>query len=360
MNTLAWPSAQVRCGRADNGWVVTLEAVWRWLNDDVDPMVHARQRIVGKLSALGALMLAVFGLAGWWDHQYAVAALGGVLTLALGGNAWSLQRQQAPLLPFWALASALVLGSFAALALRGVSALLWSFPVLFVISFSLPRRLAKALAAVLVTGLFAGCALTLERSMALRAGLVMVAMAAMLGTVLECIADLQRALIDQASIDPLTSALNRRQLQPQLDRVRSPAWPSASQHAVLAIDVDNFKHINDRHGHDVGDQVLRRLVDSLRRRARHSDQLFRVGGEEFLLLLPEVTEQVAGGIAESLRLRLAQDELLPGHPVTVSIGVAMLADAGTTQDWIRRADKALYEAKRRGRDRVVMASEVST
>ncbi|MFN7725610.1 MAG: GGDEF domain-containing protein [Rubrivivax sp.] len=323
------------------------------MNEEVDPLAHARQRIVPRLSTWAGAMLLVSGLAGFWDRAWAAGALGALLGAALLGNAWALHRWGRPALPFWALAVLLVSGSFIALSLRGLNAVFWACPVLFVIVFTLPHRLAKTLAVVLATGLALGGAWLVSPSMGVRLFLMLLLIVGMFIAVLDCIGELQRALVQQASTDPLTGALNRRQLPAALDQVRGQA---GQPHAVLAIDVDHFKRINDQHGHDVGDEVLRRLVAAVMARRRRADRLFRVGGEEFLLLLPGVEADDAWRLAEALRQRLAEAELLPGHPVTVSIGLAMLGDAASAQDWIRHADQALYRAKRDGRNRVVVAT----
>jgi len=354
---LAWGGAQAGRFRADVQGVVNIAALLRWLNDDVDPLALARQRIVRNLSALSAAMLAVFSLASLWDGYVGPACLGVLLTLALGSNAWAIQRHRAPVVPFWVLACALIAGAVAALAMRGLPALFWACPVLFIICFTLPRRLAKLLAWVLIGGLGLGAGLQAGWSMGVRVTLALSLILGMLVSVFDCVADMQSALVAQADTDPLTGALNRRQLQQHLESALALGAASAGQHAVLAIDIDHFKLINDRHGHDMGDEVLRRLVATVNGRTRRGDQLFRVGGEEFLLLLRAVGSQDALAMAEVLRQRLAQADLLPDQPVTVSIGVAMPGDCQTAQDWIRRADRALYAAKRGGRDRVVMAEE---
>ena len=125
---------------------------------------------------------------------------------------------------------------------------------------------------------------------------------------------------------------------------------------MLAIDIDHFKRINDSRGHDVGDEVLRRLVAAVVARKRRSDLLFRIGGEEFLLLLPGASLDNAQGVADELRVRLGQADLLPDVRVTVSIGVSALEAGQTAEAWVKRADVALFEAKRSGRDRVVVAA----
>ena len=173
----------------------------------------------------------------------------------------------------------------------------------------------------------------------------------MINVVLNVVGDLQRALVAQTITDPLTGAYNRRHLDSQLDW-HVHAAVGDGEDALLVIDIDHFKRINDTHGHDVGDEVLRKVVTAVSTRKRRSDLLFRMGGEEFVLLLPGATLDQACQMAEELRLRLAQSDLLPGEPVTVSIGVSALRKGQSADSWIKSADGALYRAKRSGRNRV--------
>jgi len=139
-------------------------------------------------------------------------------------------------------------------------------------------------------------------------------------------------------------------------RAARGASRSATGDALLAIDIDNFKRINDEHGHAAADHVLCRLVTAIGARRRSGDLLFRTGGEEFVLLLPRITRVAAQSVAEELRERLAQAELMPGRSVTVSIGISALAPGQSVDTWTQAADAALYEARRAGRNRVVVAA----
>ena len=123
--------------------------------------------------------------------------------------------------------------------------------------------------------------------------------------------------------------------------------------ALMLIDVDHFKHINDRHGHPYGDLVLRNLAVVLNRVKRANDIACRFGGEEFAILLPVIeigaARTLAQRIMDSLRLFPWEKD-----PITVSIGMAMCSDTCTADELIKDADTALYRAKREGRNRVVL------
>lgn len=157
-----------------------------------------------------------------------------------------------------------------------------------------------------------------------------------------------------AHTDPLTGAGNRRWLESRLPSRLPP------HSAIAQLDLDRFKQINDRFGHAVGDRVLVEFARCLQGQLRSSDLLARMGGEEFVVYLPEVALAEAQAIAERLctsvaALHLGADGV---HiPVTVSIGLAWVHGAGTSSDdWFKRADDALYQAKQSGRNRVVLAA----
>jgi len=167
----------------------------------------------------------------------------------------------------------------------------------------------------------------------------------------------QAQLRHLARTDPLTGTLNRLALDEAATAMFRQA--TARPPAVLMIDADHFKAINDRFGHDGGDRVLAALAQAITRALRHDDVLGRVGGEEFLVLLPDSGLDDAMALAERLRADVeAVRVMLDGAPlaVTVSIGVAARTDSDTTPAaLVRRADRALYAAKHAGRNRVAAA-----
>ena len=155
--------------------------------------------------------------------------------------------------------------------------------------------------------------------------------------------------------DGLTNLANRK----QLDALLNDEIPRARRHgrdlALLMLDIDHFKNINDSHGHLTGDSVLRSLAAILQKRLRPNDKLGRYGGEEFCAILPETNLQSATKIAEELRALIAAHTFVAEESelrVTISIGAAALADGMQPDDLYKRSDELLYQAKRSGRNKV--------
>jgi diguanylate cyclase (GGDEF)-like protein len=169
-------------------------------------------------------------------------------------------------------------------------------------------------------------------------------------------AELYAELSERATTDPLTGLLNSRWLRDVGDRELAQSDRSGRPMAILLIDLDHFKDINDSAGHATGDLVLRRVATELRAMVRAGDAAVRLGGEEFILMLRDADVAAALRIAEAFRSRLANLSLprdcLPRQRLTASIGIAGFPDqAQTLQALVKAADAAMYTAKRAGRDR---------
>ncbi len=160
--------------------------------------------------------------------------------------------------------------------------------------------------------------------------------------------------------DPLTHLFNRRHLSTVMNFQNRKVRSTQGQFAVILLDIDQFKPVNDRFGHDVGDLTLKRISELLLENVRSSDFVFRYGGEEFLVLLPSVQESTAMTVAEKLR-RTVENEVftLPDGStlkLTISCGIALNGGELNYERTIKRADQAMYQAKRAGRNRCVMVS----
>jgi diguanylate cyclase (GGDEF)-like protein/hemerythrin-like metal-binding protein len=161
-----------------------------------------------------------------------------------------------------------------------------------------------------------------------------------------------RDLARQADTDALTGVLNRHGFNTMISRELARARRHTQPLAVVILDIDHFKQVNDRHGHAAGDQVLEGLARILESHVRESDLVARWGGEEFVVIAPMTGIDGAANLAEKIRALLESTDLGPEGPVTASFGVAELKPDDTVEALLHRADEALYRAKTGGRNRV--------
>jgi two-component system cell cycle response regulator len=175
----------------------------------------------------------------------------------------------------------------------------------------------------------------------------------------ERLRDNVQASIEMAITDGLTGLFNRRYMETHLTSLAEQAAARGKPMTVMMIDIDYFKSINDGHGHDAGDDVLREFALRIRKSIRNIDLACRYGGEEFVIVMPETDIAVATMVAERIRRRIATEPFPIQHgavklDVTISIGIATLGASGDdAAAMLKRADTALYRAKRDGRNRVV-------
>jgi len=185
-------------------------------------------------------------------------------------------------------------------------------------------------------------------------GQVLSELAAMQGKLKIMIGELDRL----ASTDKLTGAWNRRRfeetIETEMDRLRR----YGNRLSLMILDVDHFKNINDQYGHAVGDQVLVDLSDTIRSSLRSSDSLTRWGGEEFVILCPNTTLAIVSKLAERLRKKIATVNFQQVGSITVSFGAAECGPSETWEQWLHRADEALYLAKSSGRDQVQVVKKL--
>jgi len=160
--------------------------------------------------------------------------------------------------------------------------------------------------------------------------------------------------LEQAALrDPLTGLWNRRHILRQLEQVLMQKRQFGQDFSLALLDIDDFKSINDHHGHFTGDEVLVCLARTLEQRIRESDLICRWGGEEFLILLPQTRLDSAVYLAECLRNKIEHTRFPHPATLTVSMGVAQYQEQETLETLIMRVDGALYQAKSMGRNRVV-------
>lgn len=171
---------------------------------------------------------------------------------------------------------------------------------------------------------------------------------------------LEERLRIAADMDALTGAYSRRRFFELLHEEMERASRYQRSLSLVMFDVDNFKEINDRHGHQVGDRVLATISELVRGQIRESEHLSRYGGDEFMLLLPETQIEDAARTAERLREMMQKRNLKEPVDLSCSFGVCQFQPGEEVGELIQRADKALYEAKKQGRNRVVVCQRDMT
>ncbi len=283
----------------------------------------------------------------------ALAAAVVVAGLLLGG----------PRLPFWALAPlgpiGVLLIAFALSTTPGAGdgAVLYVWPVLWT-TFFFGRR--GALAIVLSIGLAHAVTLLLLPAASSYPGRwldVMVAVSVLAIVVLTLVDRNDRLLTQlagEARTDALTGLLNRRGFDERASLELARSSRDRGSIALLAFDIDYFKHINDEWGHEIGDRVLVRIGRLLRNESRDIDVVARFGGEEFIIMLPACADVEAQALAERVRLAVATRDSSELPPVRMSAGIVASVAPESVESMLQRADSALYHAKRAGRDRAVL------
>jgi diguanylate cyclase (GGDEF)-like protein len=323
-----------------------------------DIMEFYRERIMYMLAIAIAIFITPFAILNFYEGHtlLGVAIMGVVVTFCADGLAIHFKKR--PPIPFtW-----LLLPTIAAIGLslraQGILGALWCYPGVLLCYFVLPRRLAIASSLGLLAVAAPMVMFNLGQEIAIRFVVSLALTIVVIYIITDVIRDLQRELLDQAVTDPLTGAYNRRQMEFSLDEAIERHMRTNAQASILLIDIDHFKRINDDFGHDAGDRVLKSLVLLIKNRSRKLDRLFRMGGEEFLLFLPDTPAAAAMKQAENLRGRIAEGSLLKQRQVTVSMGVAECRRDQNQEQWIKIADNALYKAKTTGRNRVICGHDL--
>jgi diguanylate cyclase (GGDEF)-like protein len=163
----------------------------------------------------------------------------------------------------------------------------------------------------------------------------------------------QNDLLEQQSrLDPLTGAGNRRALHEQIEALITVHERDKQPMSLIILDLDDFKEINDKHGHLTGDKVLKQLTKIITERIRITDHLYRYGGDEFMILANHSDAETTRVLAEDIRSLINQDKTLAEAPIGVSIGISEYRLNEAADDWLYRADSAMYSVKRNGKNAV--------
>lgn len=337
-------------------WTDTARAL---LLTENDALAGYRDRVASVVSLPSGVLVAVLAVNNFVHSRVAMGWVTTLVALVLLGNFVSLRWRGKGFVNYAFVLLPGLGGVVAALKLQGVLGMVWAFPLMLIAYFVVPRFQALLFSLLTVVAVPAATALWIDPPLAARLLASLVLTLVMIQVILNVAVDLQGQLLQQSRTDALTGAFNRRHLDEVLALAALQAQRRPPKRALLVVDVDHFKRINDGRGHADGDETLRNLVCVLRQRLRRSDRLFRMGGEEFVVVLDDTQSAEALQLAEALRQRVESEALLPGLVVTISVGVSVQRPEEPAEAWLGRADDALYRAKRQGRNRVELEAQAT-
>jgi diguanylate cyclase (GGDEF)-like protein len=302
------------------------------------------------LSAAGALGVLPFAIKRLIQQEWTAATIDTIIVtgfIALGTYVYRTRRVRAASL---AIALLCMSGVVSTVYVIGPVQIYWIFPALMAV-FYLIQPQEAALGAVVTVAALLPAVLPASDAHETATILITIIVTSTFAFAFSLITSRQREqLLVLAKKDPLTGAGNRRALDAKLSDVVNAHRRSATAASLVLIDLDHFKKVNDVHGHAVGDQILKRVTKIIDLRIRVTDSLYRIGGEEFVVVLEGADLSRAAHLAEQLRTLVYANELVPDHAVTISLGVAQLRQGENGHDWLHRADEALYRAKDAGRN----------
>lgn len=243
-------------------------------------------------------------------------------------------------------------------AINGHTGLYWAYPGIAACCFLLPLRESTACNVVFVAIMACISFLTFPEPAFWRITFSLGLTCVFVLVFAWLVGRLKEELTRLATTDPLTGCLNRSQLADILNSQIQMRERYERVSSMILLDLDHFKRINDRWGHVAGDQVLKEVAERIHKRLRESDQAFRIGGEEFMLVLPETRQKDAEQLAQQLIGNISAAPFLREIQVTASAGVTEVKRGETWSTWLNRADQALYQAKLQGRNRMVSSRDL--
>jgi len=302
------------------------------------------------LSTAGALGILPFAILRFIQGAWFAATLDTVMILGfigLGTYVYKTRQVRGASVAFSALCA---VGVVSTVYLIGPAQVYWAFPALVGIFYLIRPSEAVSLAIVMLAALIPAATASSDVYETITVAVTIIVTSAVAFAFALVTNHQREQLLTLATKDPLTGAGNRRGLDTKITEIVNSFKRSGANSSLVMLDLDHFKKVNDIHGHAVGDQTLKRVTEIINLRIRVTDSLYRIGGEEFVVVLEGTDLHHAAHLAEQLRTLVHANELVPDQAVTISLGVAELKEGETPNDWVHRADAALYRAKDAGRN----------
>ena len=315
--------------------------------------IHAAETGILVFGTITVLAITPFAYYRFSNQQFVAGLVDVLIQLCIGAVALYAWRGGNLDRAGWAVSIFNSIGCVLVGQLVGLPGALWLYPVLLSNFLLAPRRTAVVISLLAVGALSFNDALgSLANALSF---VLTAAMVSLFAYIFSNRADAQRQLLEVlATRDPLTGAINRRGFEREIEPAMAAAIRDGTPLGLAVLDLDGFKQVNDQNGHEAGDAVLVQFARIVRGQIRKSDHLLRIGGDEFVLVLPGADAGTLARITESVRQRVHERLRCGEHAVTVSIGAAPLLPGESMRDWLHRADTAMYLAKREGCNRVVV------
>lgn len=308
------------------------------------------------LSVSGALGVFPFMVMRYINGEWLAAIVDTIIVTGFLGLGYYVYRTRRIRRASIAIVCLCIAGALSMIHIKGPQLVYWIYPALMAVFYLLRPPLAVPIALVTVAALVPILKNHID-SLTVAVIVMTILVMSAFAFAFSLISNRQRQQLEQlATQDPLTGAGNRRHMDSKLDDVVNGHKRTESTASIVLLDLDHFKKVNDVHGHAVGDQILKRITEIVNSRIRITDSLYRIGGEEFVIVLEGQDIQRAGHVGEELRSIVETSQLVPDQTVTISLGVAELNSDESPDEWLRRADEALYRAKRAGRNAIDLAS----
>lgn len=316
-----------------------------------------KEKIVLIACMLGVIGFIPFTVYRFLEGDYLLAFIESCLAISIQGLFVYVWRTHKIELPAIIMCLLFLSVTVVAVHIKGPSLIYWAYPVTLSCFCILNSRTASTLSIITMFMLLPALYPTLgsHEVILIYTNLVLLCM---LGYTFTIIAQRQHIELSKlAARDGLTGAWNRRALDDAMQLLISKHHRKAISASIIIMDIDRFKKINDTYGHGIGDQILISISDLLHSVVRVSDQIYRYGGEEFVLIAEDTNLEEASVLAENIRIRVERSQLFEKQKVTISLGIAELTKATSAKQWLGLADDALYQAKKTGRNRYCIAQQ---
>lgn len=311
--------------------------------------------LLAGCALVGITPFAVWRLA---RGDYLIGVVDTAILLAVVANVVYAWRTNDTLRSGLVLALLICVGSATAATLAGDVGLAWVYPALLASFFLTSPNVAGlfAIASVLFLAVHGAAFNSVAQTCSfVMSALVLSASAYVFSQRNES----QRNRLEHLALrDPLTGVGNRRAMDEELQRAIESHARNKVPYGLAVVDLDHFKSVNDQHGHGMGDQILMDFAAILEASTRRSDQVFRFGGEEFVLLFSGVDEESLHEVVAHIQREVKKSLKSPSGPVTASFGLAVLSAEDSVDSWFARADQALFEAKEAGRDCITFSQSL--